>query len=112
MVFLYLNSNGMGAGPDESLSNQLLVMFLEKLAASNERIDVVGCVNSGVFLTTKEGPALDSLVQLQEKGARIASCGTCLEHFGLTDALKIGEIGSMVNTVEIMMKADRIIRPC
>jgi hypothetical protein len=48
---------------------------------------------------------------LETKGAKIATCGTCLEHFDLKDKLLIGEIGTMDGTVEIMSVADKIIRP-
>ena len=100
-----------GDGTDEVLGRKLLVLFLEKLAASGTPVDMVGCVNAAVYLTTREGPALDSLKAIEKRGARIASCGTCLDHLGLRDRLKIGEVGNMEMTVKIMSTADRIIRP-
>jgi selenium metabolism protein YedF len=109
MTLLYLNSNMMGSG-DEELGRKLLVVFLQKLADSDTAIDVVGCVNSGVFLTTTEGDALEALKKLQARGARIASCGTCLEHYGRREELLLGEVGSMDQTVQIMATADRVIR--
>ena len=110
MTFLYLNSDKMGEG-DPQLGQKLLGVFLKKLAESNTKIDVVGCVNSGVYLTTKGSKVIDSIRKLEAKGAKIATCGTCLEHFDLKDKLLIGEIGTMDGTVEIMSIADRIIRP-
>lgn len=110
MTFLYLNSDKMGEG-DPTLGRKLLVVFLKKLAESNTKIDVVGCVNSGVYLTTEGSKVIDSIRKLEAKGAKIATCGTCLEHFDLKDKLLIGEIGTMDGTVEIMSIADRIIRP-
>ncbi len=77
MIFLYLNSDKIGEGNQE-LGKNLLVLFLENLAKSEVQIDVIGCVNSGVFLTTAENPTLEYLRKLEEKGAQIASCGTCL----------------------------------
>lgn len=110
MTFLYLNSDKMGEG-DPQLGRKLLVVFLKKLSESNTYIDVVGCVNSGIYLTTEGSKVIDSLQKLETKGAKIATCGTCLEHFGLNDKLLIGEVGTMDGTVEIMSIADRIIRP-
>lgn len=110
MTFLYLNSDKMGEG-DTKLGRKLLVVFLKKLAESNTHIDVVGCVNSGIYLTTEGSKVIDSLQKLEVKGTKIATCGTCLEYFGLKDKLLIGEIGTMDGTVEIMSIADRIIRP-
>ena len=110
MTFLYLNSDKMGEG-DSQLGRNLLEIFLKKLAKSNTKIDVVGCVNSGVYLTTERSKVIDSLRQMEVKGAKIATCGTCLDHFGLIDKLLIGEICTMDGTVKIMSNADNIIRP-
>ena len=110
MTFLYLPSNTMGHG-DDVLGKKLLVSFLRSLAASEVKVDAVGCVNSGVFLTTEDGESLDALRALEAKGARIASCGTCLDYHGRRDALRVGAVGAMPQTIEIMASADRVIRP-
>ena len=110
MNFLYLNSDTMGQG-DPELGRKLLRSFLSELAKSDVTIDVVGCVNSGINLTTDGSDVLESLRALQARGARIASCGTCLDHYGLREKLAIGEVGSMPGTVQLMATADRVIRP-
>lgn len=111
MTFLYLNSDAMGTG-DPELGRKLLRLFLEKLAASDARVDLVGCVNAGVYLTTEGSPVLESLRSLEARGARIATCGTCLDHLGIRDRLRIGEVGDMAGTVQVMTTAERVIRPC
>ncbi len=111
MTLLYLNSDKMGEG-DAELGKKLLRIFLEKLADSQVQIDVIGCVNGGVHLTTQGSPVLTSLQKLQERGARIATCGTCLDHHNMREQLAIGEIGTMDMTVQIMDMADKVIRPC
>lgn len=110
MNFLYLSSDKMGEGEAE-LGRRLLIAFLEKLAASDVRVDVVGCVNNAIRLTTEDTPALISLQQLQARGARIVSCGTCLDYHDRRESLLIGEVGTMDGTVSIMATAERIIRP-
>ena len=110
MTFLYLSSDQMGQG-DEILGRKLMKVFLEKLAASDTSIDVVGCVNGGVRLTTEGSEVIESLEVFQARGARIASCGTCLEHLGLSDKLLIGEVGSMETAVQVMAMADKVIKP-
>lgn len=111
MIFLYLCSDTMGHGNPE-LGKKLLINFLQKLADSDTQIDVIGCVNDGIKLTTKGSAVLDSLKKLQERGAQIATCGTCLDFHGKRNELLIGDIGSMDGTVQIMATADRVIRPC
>ena len=111
MVFLFLNSDRMGQG-DDVLGRKLLLSFLEQLAVSDVAVDLVGCVNDGVRLTSKGSAALESLRTLEGRGARIASCGTCLDHLGIRDALALGEVGTMAQTVQVMAQAERILRPC
>ncbi|MCL4836959.1 MAG: DsrE family protein [Thermoanaerobaculia bacterium] len=110
MTFLYLSSDRMGEG-DDALGRRLLLLFLDRLAASEVQVDLVGCVNGAVHLTTADGPALESLRRLEAKGARIATCGTCLDHLGLRDELRIGGVGAMDQTVQVMAAADRVLRP-
>lgn len=110
MVFLYLNSDQMGTG-DSELGKKLLEMYLGKFTDSNEKVDLIGCVNSGINLTTKGSLVIESLKRLESKGTMIASCGTCLDHHNKKNDLLIGQIGSMDQTVEIMAKADKIIVP-
>ena len=101
----------MGSG-DDVLGEKLLASFLKNLADSDQQIDVIGCVNGAVELTTRKGNVLESLKILESKGAMIASCGTCLDFHGLRDNLLIGSVGSMAQSVEIMCTADRVISPC
>jgi len=110
MTFLYLNSNKMGSG-DDTLGEILIESFLEKLSNSDAKIDFIGCVNSGVKLTTQGSPVIDILRKFKERGAKIASCGTCLDYHKIRDELLIGDIGTMEQSVELMAKADKIINP-
>lgn len=110
MTFLYLNSDQMGSGNAE-LGKLLMKNFLKELAASTVKIDLVGCVNSGIHLTVEGSEVLESLKILESKGAMIATCGTCLDHMKCRDKLKIGVVGSMDKTVQVMATADKIIRP-
>jgi selenium metabolism protein YedF len=111
VTFLYLSSDRMGSG-DDVLGRRLLRLFLEKLAASEVKVDFVGCLNGGIRLTTEGSEVLDSLRALEARGARVATCGTCLEHHGLRDRLVIGVVGGMPQTVEMFASADRVIAPC
>jgi hypothetical protein len=74
-------------------------------------VDLIGCVNSAVNLTTEGSDVIDILKTFEENGATIATCGTCLNHYGRRDALVIGRVGTMAMAVEIMTTADKIIKP-
>ena len=110
MNLLYLNSDRMGEG-DDALGRKLIAIFLEKLLDDGTSIDEVVCLNGGVRLTTEGSEVIDLLQVLEERGARISSCGTCLGHFDLRDKLQVGQAGTMDETVRLMATADRVIRP-
>lgn len=110
MTFLYLNSDKMGQG-DPELGKNLLIKFLEELAKSDAQIDVIGCCNSAINLTTIGSTVIDSLKALEKKGAQIATCGTCLDYHDKKNELLIGQIGSMAQTVQVMAQADKVIKP-
>jgi len=110
MQVLYLNSDQMGAG-DAELGRKLLRGFLKKIVDSEISLDFVVCVNSGVFLTTADGEAMESIRALESRGAKVASCGTCLDHFGRRAELRLGVVGGMAETVKLLASAARIIRP-
>ena len=109
MTFLYLNSDKMGDG-DPALGSKLMLAFLKNLAASDTPVDLVGCVNDGIRLTSEGSAALPYLKELESRGAQIATCGTCLDHMGMQDRLAIGVVGNMEQTVQVMASADKIIR--
>lgn len=110
MTFLYLASDKMGEG-DPELGRKLMKSFLAELAKSDQHIDVVGCANSGIMLTTEGSEVIDSLKKLEERGVQIATCGTCLDHMKRRDKLLIGGVGTMDMTVQVMTTATKIIRP-
>lgn len=111
MTLLYLNSDRIGNG-DEKLGRILLESFLEKLAKADIKIDHVVCLNSAIELTTEGSHVRDILEKLEERGANIATCGTCLDYYKRRDKLLIGQIGTMDQTVKMMLEADKIIQPC
>lgn len=111
MTFLYLKADRMGQG-DPALGRKLLVSFLSELAKSEVAVDAVGCVNDGILLTTEEGPALEALKALASKGARVMTCGTCLDHHARRDRLLLGGVGNMAGTVQVLAGADRVLSPC
>lgn len=37
--------------------------------------------------------------------------GTCLNHYGLEERLRVGDVTNMYDITEILMQAEKIIRP-
>lgn len=52
--------------------------------------------NGGATLTTEGSDSLDDIKSLEAQGVEIKTCGTCLNYYGLTDKLKVGEVNKYV----------------
>ena len=50
-------------------------------------------------------------MSLEANGVEILTCGTCLNHYGLTEKLKVGGVTNMYVITEKMMQADLIVTP-
>jgi selenium metabolism protein YedF len=107
---VYIGNSSMGRG-DEELGTKLMRGFLRTW------IDVTPApwrmifINSGVKLTTVDEEAVEAVSLLEEKGVEVLSCGTCLEHFGLTDQLKVGRVTNMYEVIESFNSANKVISP-
>ena len=105
-----ISSNEMGAG-EEALGKKLINAFIFALTSQDKAPDKVIFYNSGAFLTTEGSEALKDLKALEEAGATIMTCGTCLDFYGIKDKLQVGIISNMYDIVEAQMNAGLIIRP-
>lgn len=105
---LFLKSNTIGEG---ELGAKLAVGFLKSTLEQPKLPKRVICVNTAVLLTTAEddAPVIEVLKALEAKGVEIFSCGVCLEHFGVTDKLKVGKIGNAYSTIEMLLGGEGTI---
>ena len=109
-VVIYINSHLMGGG-DEALGSFLMKAFLKTLLDLEAKPNCLILINSGVQLASEGSKVLDSLIGLSEKGVEILSCGSCLDFYGLKGKLKVGVVSNMFEIIQVMMEADRLIRP-
>jgi len=103
-IALLIKSEEFGTG-DPKLGAILMKSFLVSLLESNKKIKALMFMNSGVFLTTKEGEILEVLKEFTKKEIDILSCGTCLDFYSLKEELKIGEITNMYSTVDTLTES-------
>ncbi len=109
-TIIYISSSSMGTGSDE-LGEVLMRNFIFTLAQTEDYPTSILFVNSGVKLTCDQSTVLEPLRLLADNGVTICSCGLCLEFFNLQDQLKVGQVSNMLETVEAMQQAGRIIQP-
>jgi len=100
----------IGSGDDE-LGAVLMKNFLITLRELETPPEQIFFMNGGVKLTVTGSDALEALNQLACMGVDIASCGLCLDFFGLKEQLAVGRVGNMLETVQALASAGRVIRP-
>ena len=105
-----LSSNQMGQG-DEALGKLLMKGFVYALAQLEEPPKTVLLYNGGARLSCEGSASLEDLKELKERGTEILTCGTCLNHYGLTEKLAVGEVTNMYEITQRLMEAGKIVKP-
>ena len=105
-----LSSDQMGQG-DEELGKLLMKGFVYALAQLEEPPKTVLLYNGGARLSCEGSASLEDLKELKERGTEILTCGTCLNHYGLTEKLAVGEVTNMYEITQSLMEAGKIVEP-
>ncbi len=107
-LLLVVPADIMGRGEAE-LGAILIRGFFHALGEAQPRPDTIILFNTGVRLACEGSPLLDDLRALEDDGVEILACGTCLNHFGLTDKLAVGQVSNMYTIAETLLNAGRVI---
>jgi selenium metabolism protein YedF len=105
-----VDSDTMGHG-DDTLGRTLLKGFLYALSQLPQPPETILFYNGGAHLTTEGSESLEDLRNLEARGTKILTCGTCLNYYGLTDRLAVGSVTNLYAIVETLAGAARIIKP-
>lgn len=106
-ILWYVASDSLGA--DRVIGTRLVQSFFNSLGERLEAPADFVFVNRGVFLTLDDSPILDSLLDLEHRGCRLFSCGTCIDYFQVRGRLAVGTVGSMVLLQELMLAAPKVV---
>lgn len=109
-VVVQLASATMGIGSDE-LGAKLIKGFIFSLTQLPELPDTILLYNGGAALSCEGSASLEDLKNLEAAGVKVLTCGTCLDHYGLTDKLAVGEITNMYVIAETLTGASVVVRP-
>lgn len=99
-IFLIISSEVFGS--NRELGEILIKSFFETMRFTDNLPKTIFFLNSGVFLTTLNEDVIPILQELEMIGVEILSCGTCLKYYDLESKLKIGAVGSILQTIEAM----------
>ncbi|MDD7267424.1 MAG: sulfurtransferase-like selenium metabolism protein YedF [Lachnospiraceae bacterium] len=104
-----VSSDVMGVG-DERLGKTLLKGFLYALTEQDSLPDCILFYNSGVKNVVQGSESIEDLKTMAAHGVTILACGTCLNFYGLTDQLAVGEVTNMYEIVRRQLSADTIVK--
>ncbi len=107
-VMVLISSETIGAG-DEELGRKLMLSYLKTVKEMGPDLWQLVFVNGGVKLTTESSPVLQDLQEYEAAGVVVLACGTCLEHFGLTELKRVGGTTNMLDIVSAMQLADKVV---
>lgn len=108
-IVIQISTTQYGSGAEE-LGKSLMKAYIYALTEATPLPQKVMFINSGVFLTTEGSEVLDSLHELEEMGVEILSCGACLNYYGLSESLKVGNVTNMYSMVDILHHAGNAIK--
>ena len=109
-VVVVVSADHMGEGSEE-LGKILLKGFLFALTQQEKLPTTILFYNGGARVTCEGSASLEDLKALAAQGVEILTCGTCLNYYGLTDKLQVGEVTNMYVIAEKQMQADLVLKP-
>lgn len=107
-IMVLLATDRLGFGDDE-LGRKLVISFIKTLKEMGDELWRLVLVNNGVKLTIADSPVIEDLAAYEKEGLTILVCGTCLTHFELLEAKKVGLTTNMLDIVTAMQLADKVI---
>lgn len=105
-----LTSDTIGEG-DPALGHVLMKSFFRALHDMEKLPMKILCYNSAVKLAAKGSELEGDIRDLEKMGVEILLCSTCVEHYGLGNALSAGQLSNMFVIAGILTSASRIVRP-
>lgn len=105
-----LTAETMGTG-DDVLGKILMKGFVYALTEQDQLPETIVLYNGGAKLSVEGAETLADLKLMEAQGVEILTCGTCLNHYGLSEKLAVGSVTNMYRIAEVLSKAGKVIRP-
>lgn len=105
---VFVGRDIIGSG-DRELGTNLMRMFFYTLVNSEDLPRSILFMNDGVKLPSLDEQIAEHLKALTAKGVEVLVCGTCLNFYGIAEALKVGMVSNMYDIVSRMQSAAKVI---
>ena len=94
---------------DKELGEVLIKGFMGTLSKLGTPPAVLALMNEGVKLALPDASTCDHLKDLERAGTKILVCGTCTNHFGVTERVGVGTVSNMFEILEAVTGADKVL---
>lgn len=98
-------------GSDEALGRVLVKSLLTTLKAIEPMPTHLILYSRGVLLAMEGAETVDDLLALAQRGVAVRLCGTCVDHYQMKSAVRVGEIANMLTLMELQLKAGKVLKP-
>ena len=97
-------------GTNRELGKVLSNGFLKAIGSLSGYSITIIFISNGVRLATEGTYVLEPLQKLEDAGAEILICGTCLDFFKIRDKVVVGSVSNALEITERLTDADRTIK--
>lgn len=104
------SSDIMGDG-ERTLGQVLIENFIKSIKDLDILPDKMVFYNRGVYLGAESSPMAGHIRDLEQMGVEVLLCSTCVDHYSLSQKLKVGKLSNMYEIVRIMTSAGNVIKP-
>lgn len=104
----YLIINEFLGNGNNELGANLMQMFIFSISQMNLLPKTISFMNGGVKLATLNDEVIITLKELEEKGVKILVCGTCLNFYGLSDKVVVGEVSNAYEILATLQNGNAI----
>ncbi|MBI9034593.1 MAG: sulfurtransferase-like selenium metabolism protein YedF [Bacteroidales bacterium] len=107
-TLIQITNYGMGQG-DESLGLKLATNYFNLLLEDKRLPKIIVFYNGGVKLLSKSAPTAEILLRIEQEGVKLLACKTCIDFYEISETLKAGTTGSMMDIITLQATADKVI---
>ena len=94
---------------DSAFGEEMLDNFFHALESRNDKPEAICFYTEGVQALAKGTPLETGLRLLHGLGIRMVACKSCVEHYGLTGKLAVGEAAGMPDILQLLLEADKVV---
>jgi len=110
-IVILVRQEGLGqvTPQDRAFGVDMFDRFLHSLESQPSKPQAICFYTEGVKLTCQGSPAVPGLQLIEGMGVRLLICRTCLDYYGLTDKVGVGQISTMSEIVKTLIAADKVL---